>query len=696
VRSAAGVRTAVVGRLVVTRRPPCARRRRLVLPHPGLVLDLAHGARLGAKRSAAALGAAIGGNEPEQEDHRLADEQQQHEGRRQEDDREGDGPLPGGAEGRQHDGSCEHDHLEPEAAQPGAALGVERRAAVLHLRAHRRPRWFGSGHSASVQVGDRPYHRPVSDAARFAPTAPRAPDAGWHPEPELISIRDEATSREALRAAGAATWEAALAYLYDHAFERAMGEPADHDGLRRAFFGPGGRAAPAPHDPTTLQAVLDEFSARVAPHTMSAYHPRSFGYFTPPPLVASVAGEVLAQVAQQGIDVWHAGPIGAFVEEEVLRWLADLVGYSDGSFGILTSGGVMANFIAMALVRDAHLARLLGAGDGPPRGRALEGLRVYTSDQTHFSIGRALDELGFPSDTLVVVPADEQFRLRGAPVAAAVERDRAAGLRPIAIAAVAGSTNTGSVDKVGELADVAAREGLWLHVDAAYGAAARLSPRDAARVADLEQADSVTVDPHKWLFQAYDIGGLVVRDGALLGQTFGGRKPEYYRAGHAAASAADAEDGHGAADQLNFWRLGFEGTRRWRALKLWLSWKHVGTLGFGRLVEENDDLAAHLAARIAASDDFEALPATPELSVVCFRHLPSGRPGPAPGTAASADLDAHQDRLQRALEASGDGWLTTTRLRGATYLRAGILNTQSTAADVDDLIELLRRLERDA
>jgi aromatic-L-amino-acid decarboxylase len=466
--------------------------------------------------------------------------------------------------------------------------------------------------------------------------------------------------------------------------------------------------APPPGDPATLEAVLAEFSRRVAPHTVSAYHPRSFGYFTPPPLLASVAGEVLAQVAQQGIDVWHAGPIGAFVEEEVLRWLCDLVGYGEGSFGILTSGGVMANFIAMALVRDVHLSRVRGAP--PARGRALEGVRVYASDQTHFSIGRALDELGFPPETLVVVPAADDFRLRGTAVEAAVRADRAAGLLPIAVAAVAGSTNTGSVDAVGELADLAEREGLWLHVDAAYGAAARLSPRDAGRVPDLERADSVTVDPHKWLFQAYDIGGLMVRERGVLGEAFGGRRPEYYRAGFDAADRPEGahdernghhdggsdDDGHGSPDQLNFWRLGFEGTRRWRALKLWLSWKHVGTTGLARLVEANDDLAAHLARRIADSDDFEALPAEPPLSVVCFRHLPAGRPAPAPGTDAAPALDAHQDRLQAALEASGEGWLTTTRLRGATYLRAGILNTQSTVDDIDDLLELLRRLARDA
>jgi glutamate/tyrosine decarboxylase-like PLP-dependent enzyme len=246
---------------------------------------------------------------------------------------------------------------------------------------------------------------------------------------------------------------------------------------------------------------------------------------------------------------------------------------------------------------------------------------------------------------------------------------------------------------------VAGREGLWLHVDAAYGAAARLSARDAGRVPDLDRADSVTVDPHKWFFQAYDIGGLVVRRGADLEAAFGGRRPEYYRGGDtrvgAARSPVAAEDAaadahHDDRGQLNFWKLGFEGTRRLRALKLWLSWKHLGTVGFGRLIDANNDLAAHLARRCAASDDFEARPTQPELSVVCFRHLPGGRD--AAGTMDPAALDDHQDRLQRALERSGEGWLSTTRLRGATYLRAGIVNTQATETDVDGLLETLRRL----
>jgi aromatic-L-amino-acid/L-tryptophan decarboxylase len=542
-------------------------------------------------------------------------------------------------------------------------------------------------------------HRPtmsgMSIADRPEPGAAEADSAeyldrfAWHPEPELLGIRHETLSRDALERVGRATWDAALDYLYDEAFRRAVGQPTGYNELRAAFFGPSGGPAAAPREPTTSSALLDDFRQRLAPHQLNAYHPRAFSYFTPPPLVMSVLGELLAQVTQQGIDVWHAGPSGAFVEEEVVRWLCELAGYDEQSFGLLTSGGTMANFIAMALVRDVHLRALLRA-DRPPRGAALEGVRVYASDQAHFSVARALDELGFPPDTLALVGADEAFRLRGTPVAEAIARDRAAGLRPLAIAAVAGSTNTGSVDAVGELADVAAREGLWLHVDAAYGGAVRLSKRDAGRLPDLDRADSVTIDPHKWFFQAYDIGALVVREGRHLAATFD-HSPEYYRGGegpgaHAPADADTQSDAH--AGQLNFYKLGFEGTRRWRALKLWLSWRHLGTDGLGRLVEVNNDLAAHLAGRVAQSDDFAALPANPELSVVCFRHLPGG--AAAAARLAPAMLDAHQDRLQAALEASGDGWLSTTRLRGATWLRAGIVNYLSTEADVDRVLDRLR------
>jgi aromatic-L-amino-acid decarboxylase len=491
---------------------------------------------------------------------------------------------------------------------------------------------------------------------------------GWHPDPGLFDLGGD-EGRAALEDLGAEAWRLALDYIYDEGLVRPVG-PDSYSELRRRFFGPGLRPSPAPRAPQPAGAVLDEVRRRLAPYGYNAYHPRSFAYFTPPPLPMSVIGELLAQVFHQGIDVFHSGPVGALVEEEVTRWLADLVGAGPDAWGVLTSGGVMANVMAMTVARDQHLARLLGSTH-PPRGALCERGRVYVSDQAHFSISRALDMLGFPPEALVVVEPDEHFRLRAEPVASHIERDRAAGLVPFCIAAVCGTTNTGSVDDIPALAALAHKERLWLHVDAAYGGAVRISPRDAGRAPGLELADSVTLDPHKWLFQAYDIGGLVVRRRDDLRRTFR-RTPEYYR-------SAMPE-----GEPLNWLEYSMEGTRRWRALKLWTSWKHVGGDGLARLIEHDNDVAAFLADQIDHAEDFDAAVASPELSIVCFRHL-------VPGMSEAA-LDAHQDRLQRALEMSGDAWVSTTRLRGRTYLRAGVINWLTTKEDALGLLESLRRL----
>jgi aromatic-L-amino-acid/L-tryptophan decarboxylase len=483
-----------------------------------------------------------------------------------------------------------------------------------------------------------------------------------HPEPQLIDVRDPERSRAALEWLGERTWAEALDWLYGPAANRPTA-PDLYPEMRRTFFGESGSPGPSPASGRTSDEVLTEFRERIAPFAYAAQHPGSYSYFTPPPLPMSIAGETLAQWLNQGIDVWLAGMASPFVEEEVVRWLCDLCGYADDGWGVLTSGGVMANIMALTVARDVHLRELLGGE--PPRGARLDGARVYASDQTHFSIERAVDLLGFPGGTLEIVPSDEALRLRAGDVAAAVSEDRAAGLHPFAICAVAGSTNTGSIDDIPGLAELAEREGLWLPVDAAYGAAARMSPREAHKLSALERADSLTVDPHKWLFQPYDIGGLLVKRREDLLRTFH-REPEYYAV-------------WGPEERpLHWYQYSLEGTRRFRALKLWLSWKHLGSNGFARLIERNVDLAQHLASR-AKELSFEVIP--PELAVVCLRFAP---PGLDPeGT------DELQRRLQRALEISGVGWLSTTALRGRTWLRAGVLNYLSTEADADLILDTL-------
>jgi aromatic-L-amino-acid decarboxylase len=484
-----------------------------------------------------------------------------------------------------------------------------------------------------------------------------------HPEPELIDVREPERSRAALERLGERTWAEALDWLYGPAAQRPTA-PDLYPEMRRSFFGETGSPGPAPVRGRTSDEVLVEFRERLAPFAYAAQHAGSYSYFTPPPLPMSIAGETLAQWLNQGLDVWLAGMAGPFVEEEVVRWLCDLCGYGDGAWGVLTSGGVMANIMGLTVARDVHLTKLLGA-EHPPRGTDLEDVRVYASDQTHFSIGRAVDLLGFPEGTLRIIHSDEAFRLPTEDVAAAIVEDRAAGLTPFLVCAVAGSTNTGSIDDLPALADVAEREGLWLHVDAAYGAAARLSAREGHKLTALERADSLTVDPHKWLFQPYDIGGLLVRRREDLVRTFH-REPEYYAI-------------WGPEERpLHWYQYSLEGTRRFRALKLWLSWKHLGSNGFARLIERNVDLAQHLAAR-AKELSFEVI--HPELAVVCLRLV---RPGLAPEA-----LDELQRQLQRALEVSGVGWLSTTMLRGRIWLRAGVINYLSTEADADRILDTL-------
>lgn len=483
----------------------------------------------------------------------------------------------------------------------------------------------------------------------------------------LVDYRNEAVSREELTRLGSGMWEAALDWLYGQGFRTPV-RTSGYADSRGRFFPDTGEPGPAPASGTGWEAVLGEFTSRIASDAFSSYQPRTFAYFTPPPLVMSICGEVLAQWLNQGVDIWHGAPSATFVEEEVIGWLRALVGFPEDSFGVLTSGGAMANLMAMAVARDRHLGR---DGAKKPRAAELEDAAVYAGDQAHFSIARALDLLGFPADALRIVPTDADFHLLPGDLEDAIERDIADGARPFAVVAVAGTTNTGAVDPIRDLAAVARHHGLWFHVDAAYGGAARLSRRDADRVAGLELADSVTLDPHKWFFQPYDIGGLLVRNGEDLLGTFR-CSPEYLRTVH--------------DEPLDWFQHSMEGTRRFRGLKLWMAWKHLGTAGLGQLIEQTNDLAAYLAHRCNEDPAFDAAVERPELSVVCFRVLP-----PNAAALTGEELDTHQDRVQQALEQSGDGWVSTTRLRGRTYLRAGIMNYMSTEDDIDRLLDVLQQ-----
>ena len=347
-----------------------------------------------------------------------------------------------------------------------------------------------------------------------------------------------------------------------------------------------------------------------------------------------------------------------------MRWLCDLCGYGEAAWGVLTSGGVMANIMAITVARDVHLAKLLGTEE-LPRGARLEGARIYASDQTHFSVERAVDLLGFPEGTLRIVPSDDGFRLRAEPVAAAIVEDRAAGLTPFAISAVAGSTNTGSVDDVSALADLAEREGLWLHVDAAYGAAARLSGREAHKMPGPRTRGLAHRRPAQVALPA-------VRHRRAA------REASRRSASHLPPRARVLRDlgSRGASAPLvPVLARGHPAIPCSQALAV------VEAPRLRRLrTSDRAKRRPRPASRRSGEElGFEVI--EPELAVVCLRLAPSGLD--------PERTDELQRRLQRALEVSGVGWLSTTTLRGGTWLRAGVINYLSTETDADRILDTL-------
>ena len=358
--------------------------------------------------------------------------------------------------------------------------------------------------------------------------------------------------------------------------------------------------APRPRDPTPLHAVLDEFTARIAPHTLNSYHPRALSYFTPPPLVASIVGEVLAQWTNQGIDVWHAGPVGAFVEEEVVRWLCDLVGYGEGASGCSRRAGSWRTSSRWRSCATSTCRALARRGAAAARGGARGRPRVH---------GRPDALLDRPRARRAGLPARDARRAARPMTASASTpspsprrspRTARAGLPPVAMCAVAGldEHGLGRPDRGARRARpargpvVPRRRGVRRR-GAALRARRRARPGPRARGLGHGRSAQVVLPGVRHRRAARP------RRRRTCAQTFD-RSPEYYRGGEAPAGEGDAgthDDDH--AGQLNFYKLGFEGTRRFRALKLWATWQHLGTSGLGRLIEANDDVAAYLAARCA-------------------------------------------------------------------------------------------------
>jgi len=425
---------------------------------------------------------------------------------------------------------------------------------------------------------------------------------------------------------------------------------------------------PLPEKGIAIEDILARFRNDIAPNAMGIASPRYFGQFNPTPLPIGVWADALASMLNQNAGAWRNGPTSAMIEARVIRWLCDLLNYGPQSFGTLASGGSEANLIALKCARDSIAASIKDRGVRTAPG----DLVIYASEQCHFSIDRSADILGLGREGVRKIPTDDRFHISIEALKEAIGKDREAGLVPCCIVGVAGTTSTGVIDPLESLAQIARENQCWYHVDAAYGGPLAFSQKHKEKLHGIELADSITFDPHKWMFVPFSCGATLVRDGGRVLRDAFDMSPEYL-----------SEDRGGVDVEFDFFRYGQMGTRRFNSLKLWMAIKSMGREGYAKTVERQVDLTQYLAKQINGLKDFKCVGEV-ETAVCCFRYLPDPNlDGP--------ELDSLQQRLQQIIERSGEAWLTTTVLKGRRAMRVNINSFLTEQRHVDDLIDLITK-----
>ncbi|MGB1269641.1 MAG: pyridoxal phosphate-dependent decarboxylase family protein [Flavobacteriaceae bacterium] len=409
-----------------------------------------------------------------------------------------------------------------------------------------------------------------------------------------------------------------------------------------------------------LNFVLDE----VLPKSNIVTHPKSYSFVPGPSNYVSVIGDILATGFNVFAGGWVGSPAAAELEIVTMNWLLKLFKFpSKKGGGIFTSGGSMANLTALVTARRQRC--------GDDFSKAI----IYMSDQAHSSNIKAIRVLGFKKEQIRIIPTDIEFKIAINKLKNAIAKDKLEGLFPFCIIASAGTTNTGTVDPLNAIASICKTEKIWFHIDGAYGGAAILSKQGKKALSGIEKADSLTIDPHKWMFQPYEMGCLLVRNHKWLSETFS-EKPEYLR------------DIEGNASEINFYDHGIQLTRRFRALKLYMSVKTFGLAAFRKAIDYNIQLAERVENALRESSSWEVIsPAT--LAVINFRYHPIN------SEFTEIELDALNQYISSEIVKSKEALLVTTLLQNQVVLRMCLINPRTSFQDVNETLEHCERIAND-
>jgi len=444
---------------------------------------------------------------------------------------------------------------------------------------------------------------------------------------------------------------------------------------------------PLPETGQDPDAILDDWTERVLPNVTQVGSPRYFGFVNGSGSMMAVLAEALSVSVNQNVGAWKPGPAATEIERRTISWLAELIGFEPECGGLFVSGGTMANFTAL-------LAALRNTASYDMTARGLSGeahgsrFRLYMSDhEGHVSIKRCADLLNLGRDAIRLVPSHEDFTINVEALAEMVDDDISRGDVPFCVIGQAGSINVGAIDPLDAIGAVCRERGVWFHVDGASGAVGAMLPEKRHLFRGMELADSVTLDPHKWLYIPYECGCVLVRNPEKLRRTFSMTAP-YLR-----GTLPTENKG------LDYLEYGPQMSRGFHALKVWMTMKHYGVEGYRKLLGQNVACARHLHDLVSASSDFEVLH-DPTLFMYSFRYAPvqygeQAESDPLLRTEIDEYLDVLNQRLADEIQASGIAFVMTSSVRGRTVLRFSICSHRTTPADIERTFEHLQRVARE-